>query len=236
MAEDKLEEQKLPVVETKSYSIHNAEDFFEKNKNVLSYILVGVLAVVAGYIGWNRFIIEPREKDAQAKMWTAERYFEKDSLDKAINGDGNYPGFEEISNDFGMTQSANLAEYYLGISLLKKGQFEDAIEHLKKFSSKDQMVSAVALGAIGDANMELGKNDEALDFYLKAANKVTNDFTTPIYLMKAAVAYEEAGNYEGAVAIYEQIKEKFPKTREAQDAPKYLARAKAMAINTQTEK
>ena len=98
------------------------------------------------------------------------------------------------------------------------------------------MVSAVALGAIGDANMELGKNDEALDFYLKAANKVTNDFTTPIYLMKAAVAYEEAGNYEGAVAIYEQIKEKFPKTREAQDAPKYLARAKAMAINTQTEK
>ena len=236
MADEKFEEQELPVVETKGTSIEKAEDFFEKNKNILAYVLVGVLAIVAGYLGWTKFIIEPREKDAQAKMWTAERYFEKDSLDKAINGDGNYPGFEEIANGYGMTKSANLAEYYWGISLLKKGQFEEAIEHLKKFDSDDQMVGAVALGAIGDANMELGKKDEVLDYYLKAANKVTNDFTTPVYLMKAAVAYEEAGNYDGAVAIYQQIKDKFPKTREAQDAPKYMARAKALAESSKATK
>lgn len=235
MSEEKFEDQELPVVETQGSNLGKGEDFFEKNKNLLMYGLVGVLAVVAGIIGWNKLIIEPREKEAQEKMWVAERFFEKDSLDKAINGSGDFPGFLEIAENYGMTKSANLAEYYLGIAYLKKGEFENAIEHLKKFDSKDQMVGAVALGAIGDANLELGKNEEALDYYLKAANKVTNDFTTPIYLMKAGVVYEEMGNYEGAVAVYEQIKEKFPKTREAQDAPKYMARAKAMAENAKAK-
>jgi tetratricopeptide (TPR) repeat protein len=231
MAEEKFEEQELSPIETKESNQQKAEDFFEKNKNVLVYVLGGILAIVAGFLGWQKFIIEPREKDARENIWSAERYFEKDSLNLAINGDGNYPGFEDIIDDYGMTQSANLAQYYLGITYLKKGEFETAIEHLEKFDSDDQMVSAIALGAIGDANLELGKNEDALDNYLKAANKVTNDFTTPIFLMKAAVVYEEMENYEGAMAVYEQIKDKFPKTREAQDAPKYLARAKAMAEN-----
>lgn len=231
MAEEKNEDQKVVVSNTQDSTFGNG-DFFEKYKNQLAFAVVGVLTIVAGYIGWTQFIVEPREKEAQDKMWTAERYFEKDSLDKAINGDGNYPGFQEIADEYGMTKSANKAEYYLGISYLRKGEFETAIEHLKKFSSDDQMLSSIALGAIGDANMELGKNEEALDYYLKAANKVTNDFTSPIYLMKAGVAYEEMGNYQGAFEVYEKIKNQFPKTVEAQNVPRYMARAKAMAENT----
>ncbi|MEZ4738127.1 MAG: hypothetical protein R2818_01935 [Flavobacteriales bacterium] len=47
-------------------------------------------------------------------IWKAEYYFEIDSLEKALNGDDQWPGFLTIADDFGSTPSGNLANYYLG--------------------------------------------------------------------------------------------------------------------------
>ena len=112
---------------------------------------------------------------------------------------------------------------------LQKGEFENAIEYLSNFDADDQMVSAIATGAIGDAYMELGETKKAASFYLDAANDRKNDFTTPIYLMKAAAAQEELGNFKKAFGIYENIKKNYPETKEGLEVDKYLARAKSIA-------
>lgn len=205
------------------------EHYIEENKRSLAIIAGGILLIIAGYFAWDKLYIGPKEVEAQKEMFMAEKYFEQDSIKKAINGDGNYKGFKYIIDEYGFTKSENLAHYYLGICYLKSGEYQNAIDQLNEFDSDDQVVGPIAVGAIGDANMELGKTEDAISFYLKAAKLKENKFTTPIYLMKAGLAYEDSKNYTNAVKIYEQIKSDYAETTEGREIDKYLARAKALA-------
>lgn len=206
------------------------ELYIENNKKSLSIIAVVIVALVGGYFAYKYWYVAGEETKARAEMYKAEAFFEKDSIDKAINGDlaSNTLGFAQIADDYGITPSGNLAEYYLGISYLKKGQYEQAIEHLEDFNSKDQIVAPIATGAIGDAKMELGLTDEAITYYIKAAEQSNNKFTTPIYLKKAALANEEKQAYADAVKLYERIKNEFNETAEGRDIEKFIARAKTL--------
>lgn len=203
------------------------ENFIDNNKKTLSIVIGAVVVVIGIYFAYTKMYIAPMELEAQSSMFMAEKYFEKDSLDKAINGDGINDGFIDIIDSYGGTKTANLAHYYLGISYLKTGQFEDAIDELKNFSSNDIMISSIALGAIGDAYMELGNLDDALNYYEKAANNNENELTTPMYLFKAGIVYEEQGDYNKAYENYTTIKNNYAESSEGRTIEKYLARAEA---------
>jgi len=204
------------------------EEFIENNKKMLSMILGGAVVVIGLYFAYTQMYLGPKEIEAQSSIFMAEKYFENDSLDKAINGDGVNYGFIDIIDEYSGTKTANLAHYYLGISYLRTGAFEDAIEQLKAFSSDDIMISSIALGAIGDAYMELNNVDDAISYYEKAAKNNENELTTPMYLFKAGLAYEEKGNYTKAFDKYTQIKNDFSESSEGRTIEKYLARAEAL--------
>ena len=158
----KKEETIIDVAEVYS----KTERYIEENQKSLSVIVGAIVVIVGLYFGYQKLYIGPLEEEAQSQMYVAERYFEKDSLNLAINGDGNYLGFLDIIDEYGATQSGNLAHYYLGICYLKVGQYEDAIEYLSSFDSDDIMVSSIATGASGDAYMELGEIQDAVTYYM----------------------------------------------------------------------
>lgn len=216
-----------PIVDVEQ-AFSKTELFIEENKKSLIIIASAIVILVGGYFAYKYWYVADQEVAAQKEIYMAEQYFEKDSLDKAMNGDGNALGFTQIADDYSVTPSGNLAEYYLGICYLKKGQYQDAITHLEAFKGKDMIVGPIATGAIGDANMELGKTEEAITYYLKAAEQTNNQFTTPIYLKKAAMANEDKGNYADAVKLYERIKNEFSETMEGKEMDKYIARAKTL--------
>ncbi len=216
-----------PIVDVEQ-AFSKTELFIEQNKKSLMLITTAIVVLVGGYFAYKFWYVAGEEETAQKAMFRAEQYFEKDSLDKAINGDGTYDGFLQIVDNYGITPSGNLAEYYLGVCYLKKGQFEDAIEHLKAFDGDDLISPAMATGAIGDAYMELNNVEEAIAYYLKAAEQNANKFTTPIFLKKAAMANEEKGNYADAVKLYERIKTEYSETSDGKEMEKYIARAKAL--------
>ena len=218
---DKTEERIVAVEEAFS----RTEQFIEKYQQIILIVIGVVIVVVLGFFGFKRFYLAPKEKDAQSQMFMAEKYFEQDSLKKALNGDGQYLGFLAVIDEFGMTKSANLAHYYAGICYLKMGQFENALEQLNKFSSSDQFVGPMAKGAMGDANMELKQVQKAADLYMDAAEMRKNEFTSPLFMMKAGMAYEELGNYEKALNIYKQIKEKYARSNEGREIDKYISYA-----------
>jgi tetratricopeptide (TPR) repeat protein len=227
MAKDKevKAEKSIGAVE---HTLSNAEHFVEKNQKVIMIVVGAIALVILGYFGFKKLYLAPKEKEAQGAMFNAEKYFEKDSLNLALNGDGTNPGFLDIISDYGMTKSADLAHYYAGLCLLKQGKFQDAIDQLKDFGGDDQIVSSMSKGAIGDAYMELSDNDKALDYYIKAANNNKNQFSTPMFLMKAGWTYEIMGNYAEALKVYERIQKEYYQSFEAREIEKYIARAKGM--------
>jgi tetratricopeptide (TPR) repeat protein len=216
-------------LETVEHALSSAEQFIERNQKILLYILGAIVLVILLFFLGKYKWLAPREKNAQSQMYVAEQYFEKDSFNLALNGDGNYPGFLDIIDDYSFTKSADLSHYYAGICYLHLGKFEDAVKQLKKFDGDDIMLSAIAKGAIGDAYVELGKLDDAVDYYKDAADNKDNEFVCPIYLMKAAQVYEEQNKFDKALDIYEEIQTDFPRSVEGRGIEKYITRAKLMS-------
>jgi tetratricopeptide (TPR) repeat protein len=213
---DNLEELESALTRT--------EQFIEDNQKIITYVIGAIVLVVAGYLGFNKFYLQPKEKEALSQMFMAVDYFEKDSFNLAINGDGNYLGFLDIIDDYGITKSANRAKYYTGISYLHLGQYEDAIEYLNDFKTDDLLLGPITEGAKGDAYLELGENDKALSQYKKAYELTDNELTTPVYMMKAANLLESMDKLSDALSIYKDIKEKYPKSTEGTQVDRYIAR------------
>jgi len=222
----KKETKQVDNLQELESALTKTEQFVEDNSKIISYVVGGIILVVAAYLGFNKFYVQPKEQEANSQMFMAENYFEKDSFNLAINGDGNYLGFLDIIDDYGITKAANRAKYYTGISYLHLGQYEDAIDYLNDFKTDDLLLGPVTEGAKGDAYLELGNNDEALKLYKKAYQMTDNELTTPIYMMKAANLLESMDELQQAVDLYQDIKTKYPKSAEATNADRYIARAK----------
>ncbi len=222
------EKKEHTTSEEVAQALSSVEVFFEKNKKIIIAVLGGIVLLVAAFFLYNKAYLAPMEKEAQEQIFIAEKYFEKDSFNLALNGDGNNWGFLKIIDEYGMTSSANLAHYYAGICYLHLGNFNSAIDQLKKYKGKDPLVRSIALGATGDAYAELGDFKNAIKFYRKAAEWNSNDFTSPIYLMKAAGIYEIQKEYKEALKIYQNIKKEFPRSNEARMIDKYISRCETL--------
>lgn len=204
------------------------EEFVRSNRKLV-FIIGGIIALaVAGFVIF-KFYTTSQDKIAQTEMFQAVFYFEADSLERALNGDGNNYGFLDIMEEYPMTSSANLSSFYAGASYLKLGQYEEAIEHLEKFESSDILLQARAYSLIGDAYMELGNFADAANFYVKAADYKSNENFTPGYLMKAALAYEKLSDYTAAIASYDRIIDNYAGANEYQEARKHKGRLNALS-------
>ncbi|GJM27496.1 MAG: hypothetical protein DHS20C17_01310 [Cyclobacteriaceae bacterium] len=204
------------------------EEFFQKHRNIVLGVLAAILLIVGGILGY-RYYISSQDEIAQREMFQAVFYFEQDSLTQALNGDGLNFGLLDIIEDYGATKAGNLARFYAGTSYLKLGEFQNAIDQLKAFSSPDLLVQARAFALIGDAFMELGNYVDAADNYDKAANYKSTENISSQYLMKAALAYEKQSDYAAAIARYNKVLNDHFGSPEFQNAKKYKARLETMA-------
>jgi tetratricopeptide (TPR) repeat protein len=204
------------------------ELFLEKHKQAITIAVVGVVVVIAGLLGYRKLYAEPRAAEAAELMWKAEYYFEVDSLDRALHGDDIWPGFLTIASEYGGTPGGKLSHYYLGAIYMRQGEWDAAIDHYRKAKLKDDVLRTMAVGNIGDAMVELGRTDEAVKQFEKAAGMIKNDFTTPLFLMKAGILHQQAGNWGAAAKAFKRIAQEFPTSNEASQARKYAGRAEAM--------
>ncbi len=200
-----------------------AEDFVKNNQNLLTYIGVGIAAVIGLVIGVF-YYLTTQEEEAQAAMFPAVYLFEKDSFDLALNGNGINAGLLEIADQYGITKAGKLASFYSGIAYLKKGQPEEALEYLDNFSSSDAVLQAKAYCLMGDAHMEQQSYQDAASYYKKAATYKVNKQFTPGYLMKWGLASELSQDNKNAVEAYKTLIREYPLAPEVNDAKKYLGK------------
>ena len=206
---------------------HPFLDFVKNNQKALSYTLGLVVIFIAGYFGYTELYQNPREAKAADAMYAAEKYFAVDSSNLVLNGDGTSKGVLYVMKQYSGTPSANLAKYYAGISYYRLNNFNKSIEYLKDFSTSSKQVQAIAYGTIGDAYSELKKNEDAISYYKKAGGHFPEDEAiSSEYLFRAASLLELNGKADEAVAIFKDIKSKYPKSEKGFSADKYINRLK----------
>ncbi|SIN99496.1 tetratricopeptide repeat protein [Algoriphagus halophilus] len=204
------------------------EAFLKKNSKVLGGVLAAAIILIGGIL-FFQFNTQNQNKAAQAEMFQAVYYFEQDSVDFALNGDGINSGFLSIVEEYPRTDAANLAHFYIGSIYLSERKFQEAITELEQFSADDYLMQGQAYSLLGDAHLELGNNEQAISFFEKAASYEPNKFFTPKYLMKLAIAYEEAGQIQNAIDAYGEIEEKYFESYEFSAARKHKARLEGLA-------
>lgn len=217
------------IIEEPEVIIDKAEEFFQdKKKKNFTFILGGIIIVLT--VGWFLYKgnLESKSVEANEEMFQALYFYEADSLNKALNGDGLNFGFLQIINTYSGTDAANLANLYAGNIYMQLGDFSNAIKYLSDFSSSDYVVQARAYALIGDSNMELGQYSEAVSYYEKAAEYKPNASYTPVYLQKLAVAMENANDFAGAAEAYGTLLQEYPNHRLVQEAKKHKARLEAL--------
>ena len=227
MAKKKKEEVSQGIQNVEE-TLSKTEQFLEDNYKAL-LIGLGIVVALVALFWLYRIFLNKRNDEAQAQIYQAERYLEMDSVYLALNGDGNYPGFLDIANDYGSTKAGNLARYGAGICYLQLGEYEEAISFLEKYSKKDKMIASIAIGATGDAYVELGNTKKGISKYLEAAEYADNSFNTPLFLMKAGQLYELENNYSEALKLYERIRDEYPESNEGTTIEKYISRVKVLA-------
>ena len=134
------------------------------------------------------------------------------AYNKALNGDGKYPGFLKIAQE-SMTDAANLAKANAGICYFHLGQMEKAVEFLESYSPKgDKTLSAQYVAALGNsyASLKTPNYDKAVSSLKEAAKIADNATLSPNYLLDAALLLEKQNKNEEALQVYTQIKNDYP--------------------------
>ena len=241
----KTKEEKVEAIEDNSTTAEvfntldetasKTEEWVAANQKYIFIIIGLVAAVVLGYLGYQKFILEPKAEEASNELFNARKYFdeaitsvESDSLyNLALNGsDGKY-GMLDIADKFSGTPAGNQATYYAGMAYLNMKDYTNAVKYLGDFSSDDQVLGPIAKGGIGDAFVQLGQNEDALGYYEDAAKMKLNEYTTPMYLFKAAVTAMELGQTSKALGYFKRIKEEFANSTEATNIDVFIGKAEA---------
>lgn len=219
---NQVNEREVNVAE----ALSKTELFFKENGKKISYIVAGIIVVVALFYAYRHFVVIPKYKEAQNQMFVAERNFKQDDFEIALKGDGNDMGFEQIIQKYG-NRADNSVYFYAGVCELQLGNDDKAIEYLKKYKSTDIYTKAAANANIGDALVNKNQIKEAIPYFESAASEIKN-FIAAKYLLKAAMCYEEIGDAKKAIELYTDIKDKYPQAPEGEDIDKYISRAQAL--------
>lgn len=233
MAEKKVQENEAhkPDVDV----VTRARGFWDANSKPIIYISTLIIVLIGGWFIYKYLIKQPKEDKANDAVFVVQRNFSDfsngpDSLkavlaNRVLSGDDGNSGALKFISKYDGTDAANLCHYYAGTSYLYLKQFDKAVKYLNDFHTDAHQIQSRAYGMIGDADAELKKNSDALEYYRKAADvNDKDDFTTSEFLFRAGLFAETIGKKQEAIDLYKRIKKDYPKSDKAANIDRYLAR------------
>ena len=203
----------------------------ETNKKNIISIVVAVVVIVGGYLGYTYGYQQPREAKAQTLCTDGLQYMQNSDFETALNGEGTFPGYIKIAEDYSGTDGANLANLYAGVCFAQQNKYQEALPYLEAYKpGKDQSVSAMALFALAQCYAATNNLDKAVDTFVEAAEQADNAALSPMCLVEAGKLLESQDKKDEALKLYEQIKSEYPTSTMVVGNPaeieKYIERAK----------
>lgn len=170
---------------------------------------------------------DSQNEQAATKLAKGQEYFGMGQFDQALNGDNTgYQGLLKIASQYSGTETGNLANLYAGLAYFYKADYNNAIKYLEKFDPKDDaMISNNAIAALGNCYAKKGNLDKAVSLLKKAAHRADNPVISPYCLIQAGEILESQNKKDEALKLYQEVKDKYPSSGEAQTIQKYIDRA-----------
>ncbi len=184
-----------------------------KSHRQASGYAAAVLVVAAVLFGWNLLSARTAERNAgrqieQGRLALASRNYQLAAsvLSQAVE---NYSG----------TRAAQEASILLAQVRLAQGQYQQAIDVLKRFAPKaDRAYRAQAYGLLGAAYENAARFRDAAEAYQQAADAAPFPFLRAQFLSDAGRAWLAAGDTVRAVSAYRTITEKVDSTGSVTEA------------------
>lgn len=228
---EKLGSKKTEQEEVNENFVTKTLAFFNKYQNIIYGVLIGILVVALAIILINKFYIQKKNAEASAQIsYPISMLMAGDStsLNLALEGNDENDGFLAIADGYKLTKTSNTAKYYAGLCYLRLGQKDEAMEYLKKFKKREDVLWYGCQSVIGDLYDEQGDEATAIKYYEKAA-KGGDPYFTPIALFKLAQMYERQDKWNEAADTYQKIEDNFYAEYTKMSIAQYAERAKAKA-------
>ena len=185
-----------------------------------------IVVIVLGFFVYQQFVTKPHAEDSQDAYWNAfYEYQSNDTTELAYTGNEYFDGFEDLASEYDGTPGGEISNYAMATHAMEKGEWDNALSYLDDCDFDDVMIGTLVIGMKGDCYVELGDYDEAATQFEEAAIREENEFTSPMFLKKAGLVYEELGDLTSAVEAYQKIKDNWSESAEATDIDKYIVRA-----------
>lgn len=226
---EKLGSKKEELAQENENFVTKTLSLFNKYQNIIYGIIVGILVVILAILAFNRFYLQKKNAEASAQIVKPIEWFvqgDSASLNLALEGDGENDGFLDIASNYKITKTANTANYYAGLTYMKLGQKDEALEYLKKFKKKEDVIWYGCQALIGDIYDDNGDEAKAISYYEKAV-KGEDPYFTPIALFKLGQMYERKGDWKKALDSYQTIEKDFYNEYNKMGIAQYVERAKS---------
>lgn len=203
---------------------YQAIGFFNENKSKIylyAGVIVGVVALVFFYLNYKH----TNNLKASTALAKVMDLYENGAYQEAIDGrsGSNVMGLKSIVEEYGSTETGEIAKVYLANSYNMLGKTDEAFKYYDDYSGNNKLFKASALA--GEASYYAAKQD-----YVKAASTFKEaaytDKANPMnseYLLKAGINYMNAGDNDAAAEIFETIKTDYKTSNAARETGKYLA-------------
>jgi len=209
-------------------TVVKATSFYEQHKKNIG-IAVGVLAaIVVGSFIYAKNKADNNEK-ATAALGKVYTYFDNAQYKIAVDGlpERNIMGLKAIVENYGNTDSGNLAKFYLAGAYFELGNYDEALKYFEDFSPNDQLTAVSRLAGIAGCYEAKGEFEKAAEYFEKAALNYPNDVDAAENLNAAASNYALAGKKERALELYRKLKKDYPTTAFGREADRHIARLSA---------
>ncbi|MCC8072169.1 MAG: tetratricopeptide repeat protein [Bacteroidales bacterium] len=226
MANTNQQETRTSVDELND-TLTGIEQKVQNNQKIIMWACVAVAAVICLVLLYVYAIRRPGIQAANDAVGQADMTLTmgNDSLALAQ--------YKQVADNYGY-EGGNRAALNAAILLYQKGDYQEAINYLQKYSTRESLIGASSQSLEGDCYVNLEQYDKALDCFRKAVKLSDNNpYYTPVFLMKEATVERHLGNHKAEAALYQEIADKYPNygAQSNIDIQKYIIRAQAEAEN-----
>jgi TolA-binding protein len=196
----------------------------EENTKLLSYIAMGIVAVlVVGFL-WSKNQAESNDK-ATTLLAKVIPLYDGNKFDLAINGvpQEGIQGLQAIVDEYGSTKTGEIAKLYLANSYFAIKNYDKALEYYDDISVSDKMIKSSAIAGMAACYEVKGDFNKAASYFEKAASKNMTLTQAPENLQRAAINYAASGKKDKAVEILQALKKEFPTSPYAREVDRFIS-------------